>query len=216
MKKSFRFLAIVMVVFMVLPTFACNLNKSSGEIRFSDNTIGSIMQVMYNAIGKDQATAEQMIGEFFGVELEDRLGDRMTDERGDIVSKMHVYTDIFAKDSVRFNGMQIWTDDNDGHVRRIELTLCNTGYTTVPIEDTPEFQSEIISLFNDADGELQKSFGQPREAGASMWDEDSFWARYEISSDRYIYVENLNYTEPGGNGLVSTQIIFADAELLSH
>ena len=182
--------------------------------QFSDNVTGSIMQVMYDVIGQDQETAEKMIGGFFGVELNDSLGNIMTNERNGIVTKMHVYTDMFVKDSVRFNSCQIWTDEKDGHVRRVELSLDNNGLISVPIDDTPEFQSEIKSLYEDVNDELKISLGQPKDSGANMWDEDSFWAYYQISNDRFAYVEVNDYTEPGGNGLVSTTVVFADSEVL--
>ena len=93
----------------------------------------SIMNLIY----KKNIKAEKMIGEFFDVELDDSLGNIMTNERNGIVTTMHVYTDMFDKDSVRFNGLQIWTDEKDGHVRRVEFTLDNSGIISVPIEDTP-------------------------------------------------------------------------------
>ena len=190
------------------------VTESSGDNCFSDDVSGSIMQLMYDVIGKDQTTAEKMIGEFFDVELDDSLGNIMTNERNGIVTTMHVYTDMFDKDSVRFNGLQIWTDEKDGHVRRVEFTLDNSGIISVPIEDTPEFQSEIKNLYEDVNGELTKSLGQPRDSGRSIDDEDSFWAYYIISNDCFAYVEVIDYTEPGGNGLVSTSVCFADAEVL--
>ena len=180
---------------------------SSSDDGFSDDVTGSVMKLMYDVIGEDQATAEKMVGEFFNVEPVDSLGNIMTDERNGIVTVMHVYTDMFVKDSVRFNVMQIWTDEKDGHVRRIELSLDNSGIISVPIEDTPEFQNEIKSLYDDVDGELKKSLGQPEMSGAD-------WAYYEISKDRYAYAEYIDYTEPGGNGLVATTVVFADALVL--
>ena len=75
---------------------------SSSDDGFSDDVTGSVMQLMYDVIGEDQATAEKMVGEFFNVEPVDSLGNIMTDERNGIVTVMHVYTDMFVKDSVRF------------------------------------------------------------------------------------------------------------------
>ncbi len=214
MKKTVRFLAVIMAVFMMLPVCSCNMGKSGGKGLFSGNDCGSIMQVMYEAIGQDQDSAEKMIGGFFGVKLEDKLGNIMTDERGGITTQMHLYSDMFVKGSARFNKLEIWTDVNDGHVRRVELSLDNSGIVSVPLDDTPELQSEIKKLFKTVDGEFKKSLGEAKKSGTSVWDEDSFWAYYQISAERFAYVDILDYTEPGGNGLVSTAVIFADAEVL--
>ncbi len=231
MKKTVNFLGFILAAFMMLSFCSCNsgntntgssdgsIGESSGEISaessgdnvFSGNVTGSVMQLMYDVIGKDQETAEIMIGEFFDVELNDSLGNIVTDERDGIVTKMHVYKDMFVKDSVRFNGLQIWTDDEDGHVRRVEFVLNNTGITTVPIDDTPEFQSEIKSIFEDVYGELNKSLGQPKNSGVSMGND---WVYYQISNDLFVSVEVIDYTEPGGNGTVATSVVFADAEVL--
>ena len=242
MKKVVRLWALIIASFMMFSFCSCNLKKSeiessnaqsdelmsesynkasdeslsesTNDNSFSSDVPGSVMQLMYDVIGKDQETAEKMIGEFFDVELNDSLGNIMTNERNGIVTTMHVYTDMFVKDSVRFNGLQIWTDEKAGHVRRVEFTLDNSGIISVPIEDTPEFQSEIKQLYEDVDGEFKKSLGQPGDSGRSIDDEDSFWAYYKISDNRFAYVEVIDYIEPGGNGLVSTSVCFADAEVL--
>ncbi len=44
------------------------LTVSSSDDGFSDDVTGSVMQLMYDVIGEDQATAEKMVGEFFNVE----------------------------------------------------------------------------------------------------------------------------------------------------
>lgn len=214
MKKGIKFLTFIMSAFMLFSFCACSSEKSSGGGRFSGNVPGSVMELMYDVIGKDQATAEKMIGEFFSVELNDRTGNIMTNERNGIVTQMHVYNDMLVKDSVRFTGMEIWTDEKDGRVRRIELSFRNDEAASASVEDTPELQSEIKKLYDDIDAELKKSLGQPKDSGTNSWDEDSFWAYYEISSDHYVYEEVIDYTEPGGNGLVATIVSFADTEVL--
>ena len=235
MKKTVNFPVFILAAFMMLSFCSCNSgntntgssdgsigessaessdeapDESSGDNVFSGNVTGSVMYLMYDVIGKDQETAEIMIGEFFDVELNDSLGNMVTDERDGIVTKMHVYKDMFVKDSVRFNGLQIWTDDEDGHVRRVEFVLDNSGIITVPIDDTPEFQSEIKSLYEDVYGELNKSLGQPKNSGVSMGND---WVYYQISNDLFASVEVIDYTEPGGNGTVATSVVFADAEVL--
>ena len=67
MKKGIKFLTFIMSAFMLFSFCACSSEKSSGGGRFSGNVPGSVMELMYDVIGKDQATAEKMIGEFFSV-----------------------------------------------------------------------------------------------------------------------------------------------------
>lgn len=182
---------------------------------FSNSTLGSICQLTSDAIGTDLTTAEKMFNEFFGIELVDGTGNILTDERGGIATTVHVYVHMLVKDDVRFNGMQIWTDKEDGHVRRIELVLCNTSYTTVAIEETPEFMEEIKTLNKNINDELKKSLGDPYESGDLVWDEDSLYSVYKVSDGCLAYVEIRDFTEEGGNGLLKTQLIFADCKELA-
>ena len=181
---------------------------------FSDNTIGSIFQLINDVMGKDLNTAEKMIGEFFDVELKDRTGSMLTSERNDIVTTIHSYSQILSKDSVRFNGMEIWTDEEDGRIRRVIITCTNMSYTAAPIEDTPEFRDEIKKLNVDMNNEFMVSTGKPYQTGDLVGDEDSIYNFYKISDDCLGNIEIRDFTEPEGNGLLSTSAIFADCEIL--
>ena len=182
---------------------------------FSDSTIGSICQLSNDVIGKDIDTAEKMINEFFGVDLVDSTGSILTDERGGVVTAVHVYVQMLVKDDVRFNGIQLWTDKEDGHVRRIELVLCNSSYTTVAIDDTPEFREEIKKQYKSIRYELEDSIGDAYEFGNLVWDEDSYYYLFRVSTECLALVEIRDFTEEGGNDLMEMTLIFADCEQLA-
>ena len=181
---------------------------------FSDNTLGSVFQLINDVMGKDLNTAEKMIGDFFDVELKDTTGAMVTSERMGIVTAIHTYAQILCKDSIRFNGMEIWTDEEDGRIRRVCLTCKNTSYTTAPIEDTPEFRDEIKKLNADLNAECRLAKGEPFQTGDLAGDEDSIYNYYNISDDCLASIEIRDFTEPEGNGLLSTSVIFADSEIL--
>lgn len=181
---------------------------------FSDSTLGMLFQLTNDVLGKDLATAEEMIGGFFDVELKDRTGSMVTSERKDIVTTIHSYIQILSKDSVRFNGMEIWTDKEDGRVRRIAITCTNSSYTAELIEDTPEFRDEIKKLNADFNDEMKRSMGDPYETGDLVGDEDSIYCYYKVTDDCLANIEIRDFTEPDGNGLLSTSIIFADCDVL--
>ena len=167
---------------------------------------------MSGVIGKDQAAAEKMIGDFFGVELEDLLGGIMTDERNGIVTVVHVYNKLLVKDSVRFNEMEIWTDKEDGRVRRVEFILVNDAYNAYKIDDTPEFREEIKKQYSGVKERLQLSYGKEIKTGNPIYDEDSFFFIYQVSDECFAYVEIRDFTEEGGNGLLKMNIVYADVQ----
>ena len=183
---------------------------------FSDNTLGSIFQLINDVIGKDLDTAEKMIGDFFDVEFKEKPGHVMTDERMGVVTTLHFYDQILSKDSVRFNGIEIWTDEENGLIRRVSLTCTNTSYTAASIEDTPEFRDEIKKLNIDMNNEFKLAKGEPFKTGDLAWDEDSFYNCFIVSDDCLACIEIRDFTEPEGNGLLSTTAIFADCEILVY
>ena len=181
---------------------------------FYDNTLGSIYQLISDVMGEDLNTAEKMIGEFFDVELKDRTGSMMTSERMDIVTTIHSYAQILSKDSVRFNGIEIWTDEENGLIRRVSLTCTNTSSTAASIEDTPEFRDEIKRLNVDMNDEFKLAKGEPFQTGDLAGDDDSIYNFYNVSDNCLASIEIRDFTELDGNGLLSTSIIFADCEIL--
>ena len=178
----------------------------------ADAVYDQIFNLMSGVIGKDQAAAEKMIGDFFGVELEDLLGGIMTDERNGIVTVVHVYNKLLVKDSVRFNEMEIWTDKEDGRVRRVEFILVNNAYNAYKIDDTPEFREEIKKQYSGVKDRLQLSYGKEIKTGNPIYDEDSFFFIYQVSDECFAYVEIRDFTEEGGNGLLKMNIVYADVQ----
>ena len=181
---------------------------------FSDSTLGVILQMTGNLIGQDKATAEKTLGEYFGVELKDRTGAFTSGQRNDIEYAISTYGVLLSKDDVRFNDIEIWTDKETKLVRRIELRCENTTYTGFSIEDTPEFRDEIKKLHSDLEDEMKSAMGIPYQIGELAMDEDSIYKYYKLSENFLANVEIRDFTEPGGNGLLSTSVIFADCEIL--
>ena len=241
MKKAVRLTALVMACLMMVSICSCNGNKqdksggNKGKVTveesdksgnsekpedtqvegsYTNSTLGQLFQISNDALGKDAETAEKMIGDFFGVELEDRLNGIMTNERNGIVTVMRVYIQFLQKDDLRFNAMEMWIDEKDGHVRKIEFRLVLDGYNCVHIDDTPEFRSEIKNLYNSIKDELKNACGEAFQADKIEWDEDSFYCAYNTPDNCYAYVEIRDFTEPGGNGLLKTSVEFADEKVL--
>lgn len=181
---------------------------------FSQDTLGSLFQLCSENLGADLSDAEKAIGDFFNTRLEDQTGYVLTDTREDIVTTMHVYVQMLEKDDIRFNGMEIWTDEKEGYVRRISFALQNSDYVTVHIDDTPEFREEILGLGSSINDALTGVAGAPYETGLCAWDEDSPYNYYLISDSCYISVEIRDFTGEGGNDLVSVDLIIADCEIL--
>jgi len=239
MKKTVKLMALALAAVMMISFCSCsdkNSKKKSSEKGTdietetsekpetkeetttqedsADAVYDQIFNLMSGVIGKDQAAAEKMIGDFFGVELEDLLGGIMTDERNGIVTVVHVYNKLLVKDSVRFNEMEIWTDKEDGRVRRVEFILVNDAYNAYKIDDTPEFREEIKKQYSGVKDELQKSYGDEIEKGQPIYDEDSFYFIYKVSDECFAYVEIRDFTEEGGNGLLKMNIVYADVKEL--
>ena len=142
MKKAVRFTALVMVCIMMASVCSC-ASKNAGYKRdqkeriisseqfkaegnvagdyTSGSTFDALCQLTVSLLGKDIETAEKEIGGFFGVELIDRTGNILSGSRNGIESAMHVYTELLTKDDLRFNGFEIWTSKEDGHVNRVEF-----------------------------------------------------------------------------------------------
>ena len=236
MKKAVKLAALIMAGLLMVSVCSCgnkqdnsggNTGKvtveedDSGSSESSEDTkakssgnLGQLIELSHDALGKDAETAEKMIGEFFGVELEDRLNGVMTNTRNDVVTVMRVYIQMLQKDDLRFNGMEMWVDQNDGHVRRIEYSLSLDSYNSVPIDDSPEFREEIKNLYNSSKDELENAYGDAFMADKIEWDEDSFFCAFNIPGNLYAYTEIRDFTEPGGNGLLETSMVFADEKFL--
>ena len=242
MKKAVRLTALIMAVLMMVSICSCNGNEpnksgnNNGKVTveedktgssdkpedtkaqaagaYSNSTMGQLFQISQDALGKDAETAEKMIGEFFGVELEDRLNGIMTNTRNDVVTVLRVYIQLLQKDDLRFNGMEMWVDEKDGHVRRIEYSLGLDGYNSVPIDDTPEFREEIKKLYVSSKEEFDNAHGRAFLADQIDWDEDSFFSAYTTPNKCYAYTEIRDFTEPGGNGLLKSTVVFADEKFL--
>lgn len=180
------------------------------EVNYSDTTCGQVLKLMNDVIGKDRAEAEKMIGEFFGVEVED--GHALDAKINDVPVWYYVYVQMFTKDSVRFNGMDITTDREKGIVQCIELNLSNSSYVNVAIEDTPEFRDEIRKQYSAVKEEFDNVYGDACEKGNPEFDEDSFYLLFKKADGSVDYVELRDFTEEGGNGLVEMTIISADDE----
>ena len=239
MKKTVKYVAVIMACLIMVSFCSCNGNKddkSGGDKikvtaeedegsgskdtkaasagKYSDSTIGQLLQISNDALGKDAETAEKMIGEFFNAELKDRMNGIMTDERAGIATVMRVYIQLLQKDDLRFNGMQMWTDEKDGHVRRIEYFLTLDGYNCFQIDDTPEFRDEIKKLFTTVNDELKTALGNAFLSDKLVGDDDSFFYAYNVPEKLFASVEIRDFTEPGGNGLLKTTLIFADEKVL--
>lgn len=235
MKKFLKITAGLMVLTMMFSFCSCAETKKSGSTNsgrvyaeedrkpefgqlpsFSQDTLGSLFQVCSDSMGKDLSEAEDSLGDFFGTRLEDQTGYILTDERAGIVTTMHVYVQMLEKDDIRFNGMEIWTDEKEGYVRKISFALENSDYITVPIDDTPEFREEIKGLGYSLNDALAGIAGEPFETGLCAYDEDSPYNYYLISDGFYANVELRDFTEDGGNGLMSVDLIFADCDVLLY
>ena len=237
MKKAVRFTALLMVCIMMASVCSC-ASKNAGDKRdqkeriisseqfkaegnvagdyTSGSTFGSLCQLTVSLLGKDIETAEKEIGGFFGVELIDRTGNILSGSRNGIESAMHVYTELLTKDDLRFNGFEIWTSKEDGHVNRVEFGLANETYTGYDIGNTSDTQEEIRQLSTRVNEELKAAFGNPVETDKLVYDEDSIYNVYKASDSCFINVEFRDFTEEGGNGLLSVDIIFADCDELKY
>ena len=237
MRKAVRLTALVMVCIMMTSVCSCAV-KNSGDKRdqkeriisseqfkaegnvagdpASSSTFGALCQLTVSLLGKDIETAEKEIGGFFGVELVDRTGNILSGSRNGVESAMHVYTELLTKDDLRFNGFEIWTSKEDGHINRIEYGLANETYTGYDIGNTSETQEEIRQLTTGVNEELKAAYGNPAETDKLLYDEDSFYNVYKVSDSCFINVEFRDFTEEGGNGLLSVDIIFADCEDLKY
>lgn len=235
MKKFVKFTAGVTVLALMFCLCACTDNKQTPApvsvtvneaateasvqegIAFSDSATGLICRLSVDVIGQDLETAKKYLGDFFGVELVDDTGFLLTEERGDITTHLHVYTVMLVKDDVRFNGVQIWTDEKDGHVRCIEYTLSNSSYTTVDIGDSPEVREEIKKLNAALFDELESSVNGHYNSDIWAYDEDSKYYDYNVDDMCLIRCGIRDFTEPGGNDLLSAELAFSDCkEYLPH
>lgn len=243
MKKAVKLTALLMACLMMVSICSCNGKKAdetskdtseaattttttseettteetteatSGN-KVSAQTLKEIYDLSSSVLGKDITVAEQAIGEYFGTDLEDVTGHFLSVTIAGIATTGHTYSLVLSKDNVRFNGLSIYTGEEDGLVKRVEFVLKNTSYVTAEIEDTPEFRTEIRNLFNSMKDELDKTYGEAFETGKVQWDEDSFCFSYKASDNCYAYVEIRDFTQPGGNDLLSTKLIIADCKEL--
>ena len=236
MKKVIKLAAITMAMVMMFSISACS-DKGAGktsstkrtteteeetekpeteetttETSASKGEYGELFNLMKDVIGKDQETAEKMIGEFFGTELDDRTGTWMTETRNNIETHLHVYSAYFKKDNIQFNELEIWTDVNDGHVRCLEFTLVNEAYNAYKIENTPEFRDEIKVQYEGIRDGLVSSYGDPFESGTPKYESDIYFAVHNIELNRFAYVELRDFTYEGGNGLFKMSVSFADVK----
>ena len=233
MKKAVRITALLMVCVIMVSVCSCaskntkdkgekkgriissEQSKAEGNVvadTASSSTFGALSQLTIGLLGKDLETAEKEIGEFFGVELVDRTGNVLSGNRNGIASAMHVYSELLSKDDLRFNGFEIWTSKDDGHVNRVQFGLTNHAYAGYDLGDTPELQEEIKQLSTGLNEELKSAYGNPTETDKLVYDEDSFYNVYKASDSCLINVEFRDFTEDGGNGLLSVDIIFAECE----
>lgn len=183
--------------------------ESGSKLVSSDSDYGSILQLMNDVIGKNRAEAEKMIGEFFGVEIEDMSGLGLDAKINDIPTTLYVYVQMLTKDSARFNGMSLYADPDKDLVRGMEINLVNKSYAAAEIEDTAEFRDEIRKQFNDIKAELDNTYGEAYKAEKPQFDEDSFSYYYKLPGG-VAYCELRDFTQEGGNGRVSLKLIFAD------
>ena len=102
------------------------------------------------------------------------------------------------------------------HINRIEYGLANETYTGYDIGNTSDTQEEIRQLTAGVNEELKAAYGNPAETDKLVYDEDSFYNVYKVSDSCFINVEFRDFTEEGGNGLLSVDIIFADCEDLKY
>ena len=241
MKRAVRVMALLMAVLMMVSFCSCSAKDSAknekdeggnqgrvissdqfksgdedygGAAGFSGSIYNQIFGLSASCLGKDLDTAEKLIGDFFGFEPVDGTGDILTSTVNGIETTQHVYVQMLVRDSVRFNGMDIYTGKQDGLVKRVEFCLSNTFYTNVEIEDTPEFRDEIRKLYSDINSEMMNAYGQAFKTDNLVWDEDSVFYAYKVTDNCYAYIEIRDFTEEGGNGLLSTTLIFADCEEL--
>ena len=110
--------------------------------------------------------------------------------------------------------MEIWVDEKDGHVRRVEFSLVNDAYNAYKIEDTPEFREEIKKQYSEIQDDFQKTYGEAFEKGHPIYDEDSYFFMYNVANGIFANVEIRDFTEEGGNGLMRMSVIYADALVL--
>lgn len=186
--------------------------ETTTETAASKGEYGELFTLMKDVISKDQETAEKMIGEFFGMELKDRTGSMITEKRNNIETYLHVYSAHFKKDKIQFNELEIWTDVNDGHVRCLEFTLVNDGYSAYKIENTPEFRDEIKAQYDGIRDGLVSSYGDPFMSGTPQYESDIYYAVHNVELNRFAYVELRDFTYEGGNGLLKMSVSFADVK----
>ena len=177
------------------------------------DTLTEITELISGVIGTDLANAEEKIGEYFGVVIMDTKGNFALSDRKGLISRVYTYPQLLAKDDIRFNGMEIYADQSDGHVRVVKLTCANTTSITEPIEDTPEFRDEIRKLNINLNIALKKMMGTPYESGKLVNDENSIYYYYKASDDFWACVELRDFTDPGENGLLDTTVIYVEDEL---
>jgi len=177
------------------------------------DTLTEITELISGVIGTDRTDAEEKIGEYFGVELKDTTGAFVSSEIKGLVFRVHTYPQILSKDDIRFNGMEIYTDQSDGHVCLVMLTCTNSDYTTEHIEDTPEFRDEVKKLNSDLNNVLKNSMGEPFKSGRLAMDENSIYYYYKVSDNLLASVELRDFTDPDENGLLSTSVFYVDNEI---
>ena len=186
--------------------------NSGGETpSYSNSDYDSFIKMSVGVIGQDLPTAQKKIEEFFGVQLSED-GYEVTETRGTVETKLHVYISILAKDEFRFNGMKIWTDSKDGHVRSVEYVLSNTFYTNVDIGDTPEVRNEIKQLNENLQQKLFEIFGASYNSDVWAFDEDSRYRDFRANKSCQIRCGIRDFTEEGGNDLLCTELVFSDCD----
>lgn len=229
MKKLVKIIAGIVTLALALSVCSCKVNESAktslaapettvseGASRdespsYSDNAFDIFIKMTVEVIGQDLPTAQKKIGEFFGIEIGD-ADTAMFEERGDVSTHLHVYVLMLNKDNFRFNGMKIWTDSKDGHVRCVEYVLSNSSYTNVDIGDTPEVRSEIKQLNENFKYRLFKIFGVSHNSDVWAYDEDSTYYDFKANESCLIRCGIRDFTEEGGNDLLSTELAFSDCK----
>lgn len=178
-----------------------------------NETLLEITELLSEIIGTDREDAVEMINEYFGVDLNNTRVIYAESEKKGIVTWLHAYPVLLSKNNIRFNGIEIYSDQKDRHVRRIELICTNSSYTTEYIEDTPEFRDEIKKLNNDLNDVLRSTMGAPYDSGELVMDENSLYYYYRSSDSLLACVLIRDFTDPDENGLMCTSVIFVDDEI---
>ena len=185
-----------------------DVSKPAKE-NFSEDTVGQIIELMNVCIGKDIATAVTMVEEFFGTELENT--STLMETQNGVTSNYTVYYTKLYKDELRFNRINFAWNPDSGKVCRVELGLNNDEgeFALSELNPLPDV-TEANGMYESFTDEVSSVCGDPIKIRNIWSDEDSYSADYKYKENCIINLKIYNYTEEGGNGLVSFEIFFSN------